>query len=395
MSRRRVLQAGLLAGALGLAGCSGTDPAGPDTPTEPETTRGPPDEIHVDASAEGGRGTADDPLGSVQAAVEAAAPGTTVHVRPGTYGEKLTTVRDGAPGEPITVTGPPDAVLRGSRDDYGVVRIHHSHVHVRGLTITGLLEPEPDELWAYVEGQLVQTRPPHSTDDYLRDVVIAPARIGYSRKSLVGLERTVDAEIGPMRVVGLAGADYVVGPERDHNGELLYIGTAPSNLGSDWHPWTDFDETGDVRIHHVDNSAGHAHAEAVDLKPGTHDVTVEYVTDRGGGRVSDDATPNAVSHNGRDSVVRWCDLGDAPVLVEFDADYPEWTGGNALYGNRLGGYTKAAVAFEDREAVGPADQGALCGNRVEGAPEHFATAECPAAVPEGDGVGHTGGEGPW
>lgn len=442
VSRRRVLLAGTAA-VTGLAGCQTGGPAGRNgddgrtttgrsrdsggdgsgdadharaengdtsdgagTTTETATPRERPNTIFVDAaSGTGGVGTADDPMGRLQRAVEAARPGTTVQVRPGEYREKLTTVRSGEPGAPITITGPAEAVVRGSRSDYGIVRIHHSHVHLRGLTLEGLLDPDhPDRLRSYIDGQLIQTRPPHQTDEYLEDIVLAPHNIGYSRKSLIGLERTKNAEIGPLRVTGLAGADYLVGNEDDHNGELFYIGTALSNLGTDWHPWTDHDRTRNVRIHHIDNSAGHGHAEAVDFKEGTADITVEYLTDRGGGRVSDDDTPAAISFKSHGGTARWCDIGDAPVAVEFDFDHPDLAHDNHLYGNRIhaageaavlaGGEPLAALSADELDRF--AGTGSLaCGNEIEGVETHPAQTGCPADLPTSETLGHLGGESPW
>jgi len=409
--RRRFLQTVAPLTVCGFAGCSSgndqTDRSTPTRTTSPntsstqnttatETPRENPDTIFVDASAAGSEeGTADEPLSSVQQAIKVASPGQTIQVRPGTYDEKLTTVRSGTAENPITITGPPEALVTGNHDDYGLVRIHHSHIHITGLSFEGLIESNPDRLRSYIDGQLIQTRPPTTSDEYLSDIVIAPHRIGYSRKSLIGLERTENAEIGPLRVTGLAGADYLVGPDSDHNGELLYIGTAPNNLGSDWHPWTEFDQTRDVRIHHLDNSAGHPHAEIVDLKPGTHDIVVEYVTDRNGGQVTDDASPNALSHDGHHNVVRWCDIGEAPIPVEFDAEYPEWTHTNSLYGNQLHDYSETAVAFEDDDTVGPSDQANLCGNRIKDTEDHPGAQDCPSDVPTSGDVGHTGGDSPW
>lgn len=431
MRRRRYLKLGTL--GLGfLAGCSGqSDQSNPTstttstrtrraTATQPDsgaqrttqtetptpTPRENPDTIFVSADAtEGGVGTKDDPLGSVQAAVEEAGPGQTVQLLPGEYRENITTVRDGEDGAPITITGPPEAIVHGSRDDYGIVRIHHSHIHLTGLTIEGLLPPgQPDQLISYVSGQLIQTRPPHSTDEYLEDIVIAPHNIGYSRKSLIGLERTKNAEIGPLRVTGLAGADYLVGDEDDHNGELFYIGTALSNLGSDWHPWTDLDETRDVRIHHIDNSAGHEHAEAVDFKEGTADITVEYMTDYGGGRVTDDDTPAAISFKSHNGTVRWCDLGDAPILVEFDFDHEDIVHDNVLYGNRLHEYSQhpidvagtalSELSQEDLDRF--AETGSVvCRNDIDGRDDHPAQRDCASDRPTASEIGHTGGQSPW
>jgi hypothetical protein len=413
MNRRAFLSTG--AAGLGLlAGCAGDGgsdrrtrsetatqtrterPTATDTPTR--TPRENPDTIFVDSEegSTGAPGTADEPMGSIREALYAARPGETIQVRPGTYVERLETVRSGRPGKPITITGPPDAVLKSDPDQYNVVLIRHSHIHVTGLTIDGLENPDaPDEVDSYSRAQLVQARPPTSTDAYLDDLVVAPHRIGNTQKSLVSLERTQNAVVGPFRMTGLAGADYVVGDNEDHNGEVVYLGTAPGNLGSDWHPWEAYDETNNVRVHHIDASEGYGHAELVDLKPGTHHCTVEYCTSAGGGLAGDETTPTVISHNGHHNVVRWNEITDCAIGVEFDADYPEQSYANDLYGNRFADIVETALAFEDRDRVGLGVQGRVCGNIVTDAAETALTADCHDAVPRGDGVGHTGGTGPW
>jgi hypothetical protein len=235
---------------------------------------------------------------------------------------------------------------------------------------------------------LIQTRPPKTSDEYLRDVVIAPHRIGYSRASLIGLERTVDAEVGPCRISGLAGADYLVGEAESRNGELFYVGTAPSNLGSDWHPWTDLDRTRNVRIHHVDNGDGHPHAEAVDLKEGTRNVTVEYVTDRNAGHVTRGDPPGAIGFKSHDSTVRWCDLADATVGAEFAPGVGVY--GNDLYGCHLRRIESDAFAFASATTT-PDEQGEICDNLVEGLDEPQLYG-CPSGVPSSDCVGHDCGD---
>ncbi len=378
-SRRRLLASGVAAGLSAvLAGCSSrTEEVG--------VVRGR-------TLTAAGEHTPDETFETIQAAVDAATAGDTVTVPAGTYREKITTARSGTADEPITIVGPESAVLRGARGAYGIVRINHSHIHLRGLTIEGLLDPDhPDRLASYVTGQLVQTRPPLSTDDYLRDIVVAPHAIGYSRRSLVGLERTVGAELGPTRISGLAGGNYQLGGEESRNGELFYIGTSHSNLGADWHPWTELDETRDVRIHHIDNSEGHPHAMAVDLKEGTRNVTVEYLTDRNAGHVGTDETPGAISFKSQDSTARWCDIADSPIGVEFaPATDEQPVAGNDIYGCRIGDIERESVIIRSDTPIVD-DQGIVCGNQVEGfdGPQ---PAACPSEIPTSETVGHATAE---
>jgi len=356
-------------------------------------------------------GSEREPLRTIQRALLRAEPGDTVHVLAGEYDEHVETVRAGEPDRPITITGPPDAVLRGDPDRSLIVRIRHSHVHITGLTIDGLQDPTaPDDAAAYNRGQLVIARPPTTTDAYLEDVVIAPHTMGNTGREMVSLERTQGAEVGPFRVIGPAGTHYLRTDRPGHNGEIVYLGTSPGNLGSNWHPWTEYDRTNDVLVHHIDNSEGHGHSELVQMKPGTHDVTIEYCTDGGGSRNTEDYSSASVRFNSFGGTLRWCDLRDghgngveigsriAAEAQEEKTDLTEFErrGGtdNAVYGNRITGYGNKALVFTI-DSQTQADQDHVCNNEYDGRTDGDPDASCPESVPDGDGVGHTGGDSPW
>jgi hypothetical protein len=84
-----------------------------------------------------GTGTTAAPFGSIQAALQAAQPGDTITVQPGTYNELLTSVRDGHADGPITIRA---AEGRGSvvvARTGQVASIRHAHLVVDGLVFDG------------------------------------------------------------------------------------------------------------------------------------------------------------------------------------------------------------------------------------------------------------------
>jgi hypothetical protein len=432
--RRRVLRAAATAGVVGLAGCatdSGGNPTTSDTTaaastttrttttttestetdTEPETettTQSPPRDIWLAPDGDDdATGTEDDPLRTFDEAVNRRAdPGDTVRAKPGVYEQFLTMRQGGEPGAPITITGPPDAVLRPSPGAAQILRIHHSHVHLTGLTIDGLLDPERKfetlDAWASM-GVDISPYAAFKTEtpDYLTDIVVEPHRIGGARGTLIAPTRIRNASIGGFEVTAPAGMRYdprMPDTDEGHNRELVYIGTSPGNLDKDAYPWDGLDRTRNVRVHHIDNSAGHPHSEIVDIKVGSEQITVEYCTDRGGGAQTDDNPAGAVSVKGNNCTVRWNDLANAPYTLEFDPYYPQgdvdaWARDNEIYGNYLHDFGEAAVRFPDYGKARPEDQRVFCGNRIENGPGDYpyATGDCGSDVPTGDGVGHDAG----
>jgi len=381
-----------------------------------------PEEIHVapDGAADA-PGTEDAPLSSIRAAVEAAGPGQTVRVHPGEYAEYVEFHTAGEPDAPITLTGPPDAVLKPPETvDHQGVSVGASHVHITGLTITGLYDADnPEDPDSYHDGKLIDLNPfAEHGEDYLEGLVVSPHRIGNAGQALVNSQMIRDCDIGGFEVVGPAGASWIFDESvDDHNGEIVYLGTADDNRRD--RGFEGFDRTRNVRVHHIDNSAGHPHSELVDCKEGVRDVTIEYCTDGGGAQSDDSYYSQSIALGGYRCTVRWNVLRDAhgsgvEIPVGGAMDRPEALGepepgivermgtDNAIHGNVFtGNATDAVDFFGESHAPGhernplPEDQRALCGNLFDGFSDGAPGGSCPADLPSGDGVGHLGGDSPW
>lgn len=440
MRRRRFLELGALGSVL-FAGCSqgpqpttaGTDGTTPmvtatatdlstTSPARTDTPREHPDTIFVaPGGSDDNPGTAAEPLEAIQTAIDRAQPGETIRLKPGvhTAGDPERPVgitrRPGKPDAPITIEGPPEAVVRGppvDRTNRPIFHITHSHVHLVGMTLDGLTVPEEAGDFARYREQIVSCSPPTWQDsfpDYLTDVKLTPTAVGNARGKLINAWRTNQLDIGGFEVIGPAGADHFVGGKDGYVlGAVVSLGRSSNNFGTDHYPWDGPDESHDIRVHHIANLAGHAHTELVKLHAGNHDVTVEYCSDRGGNSRS------AVLVPGGDCTIRWCDLrngGKAAIHVfvprmKENGSYEAFSSipagrfpgrNNAIYGNRLVNHAGGVIGFSSPEWFdgGPSAQRALCGNEITGEAEGDPGKACPEDVPAGDGVGHTGGDSPW
>lgn len=440
MNRRRFLRFASLSSAF-IAGCTGngdstrsrisptrapvdsTPTATPkatgttaqtDSQSQSETPRENPDTLFVDSQngSMDGSGTIDDPFGGIQPAVDLASPGQTVYLKPGEYGPGFFTRRSGRPDAPITISGSADALLRG------MVNIQHDHIRVRGFSIDGLMNPDrPEDPESYIP-VLIHCTPPADSEEYLEDIVCAPTAIGNSRRPLMLFERTKHLEIGPLQVAGLAGAGYVYGDKGGMAGEVVYLGQPLSTVRRESYPWDEIDQTRRAHVHHIDNSAGHPHSELVNTKPGTRDILIEYCTDGGGSHNAEPHGAASMGLAGKNATVRWCNLsngaghgliisGDVEKTISdpdaLEVNPAKFGTGHSVYGNRLMGFEREAFLLSSTE---PTEQKVICGNNISElylAPprsdpektEFRANRACPNDIPDGDGIGHAGGESPW
>ncbi|WP_311174122.1 DUF1565 domain-containing protein [Halobellus ordinarius] len=425
MKRRAFLASGV-AGVGLLAGCSGesgsdqqtasdttvgtrTDSA---TATTSQTPRESPTTIFVAPDgSDNAPGTREEPLKTIPGALIRAQPGETVHALPGRYKRPVETVRSGTADEPITVTGPPDAIFNAD----GPFEINHDHVHIQGLTFDGLHTPTaPEDPDSYAESLLqVNERfyetikngergdDPVPDDKYLTGVKVKPHAVGNCRADFIKVHWSKNIEIGEFRIIGPAGVKFLKGDATGHNSEIIYLGNAPSK---GYPP----DQTRNIHIHHIDNSEGYVHSELVDCKTGTSNVTIEYCTGAGGSAeaITDEGTESALHIGGSDITVRWNILsGGAEAGIEIDSDiaatenppesYAAGGTNNAIYGNRLLNNDGLALRFAYPDTQGQDAQRIICGNEYNGQTHGEPDRSCPNEIPAGDGVGHTGGESPW
>ena len=390
--------------------------ATPSDDTEQETpTEQTPNVIYLSPDGDDENpGTEDEPMTTVQQALVEVEPGDTIHLQPGEYTGKLATVKPGEPDNPITITGSKDAVLRPSQavDDkhWNPLVIQHSHYQVTGITITGLHTPDaPEQPESYVT-RLLKISPRPESSECITNVTIAPHGIGHSQTQLINVIRAKNCEFGPFKIIGPAGVEYLHSNKQSHQGEILYLGS-PLQVyanGADGYFWDTYDQTRDIHVHHIDNSAGYHHSELVDCKDGTENITVEYCTDAGGSRNNEPFSIQSIHVRGHNCTFRWNRLaagaGNGIEVYKPGTDdlHPEFgfteevvdriSTDNDIYGNEISEFGKLAIAFDDE--TGNA-QRHVCGNDIRGETNGDPEKECPDSLPEGDGIGHTGGDSPW
>jgi hypothetical protein len=269
------------------------------------------------------------------------------------------------------------------------------------VTFNGLQNPrEPEEPDSYIQ-KLIHCIPPFDSDEYIEGIVIAPAGVGNTYRPLMLFNRTNHLEIGPTKIIGLAGAVYVLGEAEDHTGEIIYLGRPPENAlqiepRRDY-PWEGLDQSRHVHIHHIDNSAGHPHAELVNTKLGTRDVLVEYCTSLGGSMNTEPYPTADVRFQSYDATLRWSHLQGGEgygvhvvdhqdLLREHDAAIPpELSGTNhSIYGNVITEFGEDAIHI----TTGAEEQRVLCRNVVTGSTDGDPLQHCPSDLPDGNGIGH-------
>jgi len=141
---------------------------------------------------------------------------------------------------------------------------------------------------------------------------------------------------------------------------------------------------------------------------GTENITVEYCTDAGGSRNAEPFSIQSIHVRGHNCTFRWNRLaGGAGNGIEVykpgtDDLYPEFgftedvvdriSTDNDIYGNEISEFGKLAIAFDDETRTA---QRHVCGNTIRGDTNGDPEKNCPESLPEGDGIGHTGGDSPW
>ena len=227
--------------------------------------------LHVSpGGSDSASGSIEAPWRSIQKALAAAQPGDVVALAPGVYLQDVRTVRDGRPSQPITITGPENAVISGAGAPR-VFEVNHDFVELRGFTLDGRHAAEERK---------------ESYRDKLLYVIGATPGDGVEGLRVVGVHfRNAGGECLRLRYQAVRNEVAYSTFERcgvhdfrfkdgGKNGEGVYIGTSPKQLGKWGAPDAAEDRSSGNWIHHnYFNTDGN---ECVDIKEGSSGNVIEH-----------------------------------------------------------------------------------------------------------------------
>jgi hypothetical protein len=267
----------LVAGTVIALRRSGNSPRpAPVAEADVPPAAGPADYYVSPTAGDGGDGRSPArPWSSIQRAVDAAAPGSTIHLGEGTYLQDVESRRDASSDSPITITGPSTAVVKGTGGP-SVIAIAHDHHVLRGFIVDGLQGP-PNRSSSYrTKLILIQSG---SDAAGVTGVRVTGMSVQNASGECIRLRRGArDNEISETRIAS-CGVDDFRFDGGGKNGEGLYIGTAPEQLDDD------DDHSGGAggpapdrsdgnRVHH--NTIDTRGNECVDIKEGSSGNVVEH-----------------------------------------------------------------------------------------------------------------------
>lgn len=295
------------------------------------------------------------PLGTIQRALDLVKPGDVIHLISGDYLEDLVTHAAGTPDAPITIMGPPDAVLRGLGELSTALRVRHDHYMLVGFTIDGL-HGDPNAPDGYTDKLLyVQGETPRKGVTGLRVLNMSFRNAGGECVRLRYFAR--QNEIAYSRFYRCGLHDYTF-EDGGKNGEAVYIGTSSNQWDDGKNATPGPDESSHNWIHHnVIDTQGN---ECVDIKEGAYENIVEYNHCTG----QLDPESGGLGARGDRNIFRYnvvqANVGAGVRLGGHTVDGVQYGRQNQVYGNQLIGNHKGGIRIEVKE------QGQICENSLRG-----------------------------
>ncbi|MGH9189960.1 MAG: right-handed parallel beta-helix repeat-containing protein [Acidimicrobiales bacterium] len=295
-----------------------------------------------------GDGSTDRPLRTIQRALDLAGPGTTVVLAPGVYMQDFRSRRPGLPTAPITITGPPEAVVKGGGEGH-VIEIRHDHTVLSGFTVDGL-HGDPATLIGY-RSKLVWIQGENASSG-VSGVRVRSMRITNAQGECVRLRYFAhDNEVADSNITN-CGVDDFRFAGGGKNGEAIYIGTAPEQRDNGTNATGDVDRSNDNRVHR--NTIDTAGNECVDVKEGASGNVVEANSCTG--QLDPDSA--GLDSRGNGNVFRHNTIfGNVGAGIRLGGDGPSDGTGNDVYSNVIRDNRAGGVKFMRKP------QGRVCGNQ--------------------------------
>lgn len=291
----------------------------------------------------------DQPLASIQLALDKAQPGDQIELAPGDYFQDLVSRRDGTPEAPILLAGPATAVVRGAGESR-VVEINHDYMTLEGFSIDGLWGNAKKargyrNKLLYVMG----TKP----GDGVTGLRVLRMRFANAGGECLRLRYFAQQnEIAHSTFSGCGVADFRFDGD-GKNGEAIYIGTDFSQIDDGKNPTVEPDQSSRNWIHHnVIDTEG---AECVDIKEGATGNLVEHNICTG----QSDSKSAGLNAQGNQNILRYNRIyGNDGAGVRLGGEGKEDGVGNSVYGNEIVANEGGGIKIERLP------QGQICDNEI-------------------------------
>lgn len=317
----------------------------------------------------------DAPFETILRAIVHAQAGDAIHLAPGEYRETLMTLRDGTPDAPITIIGPPQAVIRGSALDNVLVRINNDYHSLYGFTVDGLYG-DGDKLRGYKDKLLYAIK--HEPHNGIKGLRLLNMNFNNSGGECVRLRYFVeDSEIAYSRFTNCGIWDFVF-DEGGKVGEAIYIGTSSKQWGDGKNATDGPDETRNNWIHH--NFMDTRGNECVEAKEGATANIIEYNECTG----QQDPDSAGIASRGSGNIIRhnkiYGNVGAGIRVGGHTVDGVEYGQDNEIYGNELfanqAGSLKIVVSNQRRICGNVLDDGSVTASAGDSIDAYDPAASC-------------------
>lgn len=291
--------------------------------------------------------TTSSPFRTIQKAVDLAQPGDVINLAPGSYLQDVISRRSGTPSAPITLTGPASAVVKGG-GNARIIEINHDNITLDGFTLDGLWAA-PTSTSGYRDKLLyVLGKAPLDGVNGLRVLNMTFKNAGGECVRLRYFAQRNEIARSTFLNCGINDFRFKAGGK---NGEGIYIGTAPEQIGDGKNPTTDPDQSSNNWIHH--NSFNTQGNECVDIKEASSGNIIEYNSCTG----QQDPNSGGFDSRGNGNIFRNNEsYGNIGAALRLGGDTATTGIGNEVYLNSFHDNRAGGIAFQR------APQGKLCGN---------------------------------
>lgn len=293
----------------------------------------------------------DAPFRTIQKAVDLAQSDESITLLPGVYLQDVVTKRSGTSGNPITISGTKEAIVKGG-GKARVFEINHDYITLYGFTVDGQ-HGDPGKAKGYRDKLIyAQGKSTRKGVEGLKILYLNIKNAGGECIRLRYFAKNNEIAFNTINRCGVIDFSFDGGGK---NGEGVYIGTAPEQLKDGKNPTQDRDESNNNRIH--DNAIDTQGNECVDIKEGASGNIVENNKCTG----QKDPESGGLDSRGNKNIFRNNEIyGNAGAGVRLGGDEDNDGINNDVYENVIKNNAAGGIKFQRLL------QGKICGNKMEG-----------------------------